>query len=137
MIQNAVDALAARAAKKAGEWMSDTDTIIALRDRIKQKFGGRCAYCGVVLGERWHVDHIEPTQKGGSTNEGNLNPACARCNFRKGGCTLEEFRSEIEAQHERLLRDSSAYWLAIDYGVIEPTNRPVVFHFESIAHEQV
>lgn len=110
--------------------MSDTN-------QIKNKYGGKCAYCGVILGERWHKDHIVPVHLGGGNNVANLNPACSRCNFRKGGCTLEEFRSEIEAQHERLLRDSSAYWLAIDYGVIEPTNRPVVFYFESIAHEQV
>lgn len=31
------------------------------RDRIKAKFGGRCAYCGEVLPDKgWHVDHAEP-----------------------------------------------------------------------------
>lgn len=100
---------------------------------IKTKYDGACAYCGKPLDSRWHKDHIVPVHLGGSDDIENLNPACVRCNFRKGGCTLEEFRTEIEAQHSRLLRDSSAYWLAIDFGVIEPTNRPVVFYFEKVA----
>jgi hypothetical protein len=25
------------------------------RSALKAKFGGRCAYCGVELGERWHA----------------------------------------------------------------------------------
>ncbi len=30
------------------------------REAIKNKFGGRCAYSGTVLGDDWQVDHIEP-----------------------------------------------------------------------------
>lgn len=30
------------------------------RAALREKFGGRCAYCGSELGERWHADHIEP-----------------------------------------------------------------------------
>jgi 5-methylcytosine-specific restriction endonuclease McrA len=31
------------------------------RDRIKAKFGGKCAYCGEVLSDKgWHVDHKVP-----------------------------------------------------------------------------
>lgn len=100
---------------------------------IKNKYGGKCAYCGVVLGDRWHKDHIVPAHRGGTDDAENLNPSCSRCNFRKGGCTLEEFRSEIAAQHIRLLRDSAAYRLAMDYGLITPTDKPVEFYFEKLA----
>lgn len=32
-----------------------------LREKIFQKYGGRCSYCGCDLtGTRWHVDHAEP-----------------------------------------------------------------------------
>lgn len=24
------------------------------------KLGGRCAYCGCELGEKWHADHVKP-----------------------------------------------------------------------------
>lgn len=30
------------------------------REQLKQKFGGLCAYCGDLLPDRWHADHIEP-----------------------------------------------------------------------------
>lgn len=34
------------------------------RDKIFQKYGGRCAYCGCDLsGRRWNVDHIEPVNR--------------------------------------------------------------------------
>lgn len=30
------------------------------RQKIFDKYGGRCAYCGCKLNKRWNVDHIEP-----------------------------------------------------------------------------
>ena len=30
------------------------------RQILKMKYGGRCAYCGEELGDRWHADHIKP-----------------------------------------------------------------------------
>lgn len=30
------------------------------RADIREKFGGRCAYCGCELPERWHADHFDP-----------------------------------------------------------------------------
>ncbi len=32
----------------------------AEREQVRLKYGGRCAYCGVVLGDRWHADHLAP-----------------------------------------------------------------------------
>lgn len=29
------------------------------REKIFQKFGGKCAYCGCELQKGWHVDHVE------------------------------------------------------------------------------
>lgn len=33
------------------------------RAELKQKFGGHCAYCGILLGEKWHADHILPVRR--------------------------------------------------------------------------
>ncbi|HVT82269.1 MAG TPA: HNH endonuclease signature motif containing protein [Phycisphaerae bacterium] len=34
------------------------------REQLRMKFGGRCAYCGIVLPERgWHADHVEPVMR--------------------------------------------------------------------------
>lgn len=30
------------------------------RQKIFDKYGGRCAYCGCELNKRWNVDHVEP-----------------------------------------------------------------------------
>jgi 5-methylcytosine-specific restriction endonuclease McrA len=32
----------------------------AKREAVRMMFGGRCAYCGCELSNKWHVDHIEP-----------------------------------------------------------------------------
>ncbi|EED4236002.1 HNH endonuclease, partial [Salmonella enterica subsp. enterica serovar Typhimurium] len=30
------------------------------RERLRMKFGGRCAYCGCELPEKgWHADHVQ------------------------------------------------------------------------------
>lgn len=47
-----------------------------------------CAYCGAV-GE--HMDHILPRSRGGSDNDENLTPSCARCNGAKRDMTPEEW----------------------------------------------
>ena len=31
------------------------------RAQLREKFGGKCAYCGIDLPEKgWHADHVEP-----------------------------------------------------------------------------
>lgn len=45
---------------------------------------GKCAACGVLLGEGFHLDHIVPLARGGGGERGNLQLLCARCNLQKG-----------------------------------------------------
>jgi HNH endonuclease len=58
------------------------------RQRIINAYHGRCAICGAkppIL----TLDHIVPRALGGTTEDSNLQPACPRCNRRKGeaiGC---------------------------------------------------
>jgi len=36
----------------------------AQRAVLREKFGGRCAYCGCELPEKgWHADHLEPVMR--------------------------------------------------------------------------
>lgn len=102
----------------------------AIRKMLYEKYGGRCAYCGVLLPERFHADHIHPVLRGGLDDIHNLNPACARCNNWKLWFTVDEFRVEIAAQPGRLMRDSAGFRLARDYEQLDITTQPVIFYFE-------
>jgi len=95
------------------------------RLHIRYMFGGKCAYCGCDLGDKWHVDHVEAirrdweymkdehgnyvTTKDGITRTRatgklyapendtleNLFPACIKCNILKSAENVEGFRSTL------------------------------------------
>lgn len=123
------------------------------REGLKQKFGGKCAYCGELLKDKWHADHIEPvirkfdwveengTLKAKQTGEmhypenntkENLFPACIACNIHKSTGSVENFRTMLMQHIETLNRASShsIYRHAKRFGLIKETIKPIVFHFE-------
>ncbi|MGP3122693.1 HNH endonuclease [Serratia nevei] len=127
----------------------------AQRTVLREKFGGRCAYCGCELPEKgWHADHLEPVMRefeqdmaaaekglfklkatGKVLHESrdaieNLNPACAPCNLFKTTFSLETFREQIAAQAERARAYSVNFRTAERFGLIEVKPAPVVFWFE-------
>lgn len=125
------------------------------RETLRAKFGGRCAYCGCDLDQRWHADHVEPvvrqmrtvkTERGYkqvSTADvwrpehdtiANLMPACPPCNNHKHNHNLETWRHELGRAREILRKNYSTYRIAVRFGfVIEATDEPVTFYFERIA----
>lgn len=131
--------------------MSDADTWTgskSQREALRQKFGGKCGYCGEHL-TKMHADHIEPVIR--IVNDpwgkplppserrminpernvvGNMMPACGPCNISKGGYKLEEWRAMLARSHEIVAREKSIFRAGVRFGVIEVTDRPVVFHFE-------
>ena len=123
----------------------------AEREQVRLKYGGHCAYCGVLLGDRWHADHLAPVvrellskQTAGGTRKlvsgkplrpehdvlENMMPACAPCNISKGGQTLEGWRAWIARHVESLNNYTPIYRLIKAYGLIAETGAPVVFYFE-------
>lgn len=52
---------------------------------------GRCIYCACSLESSFHIDHIMPVIKGGSSDKSNLQLLCPTCNLSKGPKTHEEF----------------------------------------------
>lgn len=121
------------------------------RAALREKFGGRCAYCGGVLGERWHADHVEPIgrtdwfAKVGGKPRGhdyperdtleNMNPACPPCNIDKHSMSLESWRLMIQRSNEVLHRDVSTFRRAVRYGLVALSEKPVVFYFEAVSGE--
>ncbi|HFY2929182.1 TPA: HNH endonuclease signature motif containing protein [Salmonella enterica subsp. enterica serovar Typhimurium] len=130
------------------------------RERLRMKFGGRCAYCGCELPEKgWHADHVQTVlrksercmkaaEKGifrlKSTGDvfrpeadcpENIFPSCAPCNLLKTTYSLEMFRKQVSLQVERGRRSSVNFRTAERFGLISVVNKPVVFWFEQYEGE--
>ena len=119
------------------------------RDALRQKFGGKCAYCGGELGKTMHADHMEPVRrvhpspwndleavklmKPERNTVGNMMPACAPCNIHKGGYPLEAWRAYIQRSAEIVRKQTSTFRAGERFGVIAVNEAPIVFHFERAA----
>ncbi|MCA9367107.1 HNH endonuclease [Candidatus Kaiserbacteria bacterium] len=68
-----------RARRKMAEGTHTADDIKALYEGQ----GGKCWYCGIDVGDDYHVDHFIPLSKGGSNDVGNLRISCPKCNMQK------------------------------------------------------
>ena len=116
----------------------------AVRERVHQKFGGRCAYCGKPIEyKRMQVDHYLPQCrerfysnrfKKDVHAEANLMPACRRCNHYKRARTPKQFRELMATLHERI---ESIYIMkvAIDFGIAEVKPFDGKFYFEKFQPE--
>lgn len=121
------------------------------RETLRGKFGGRCAYCGDPLADRWHADHFENVERKMKWAEAdgrrrlvctgevhrperdtiaNLMPACAPCNIDKHAMTLEDWRGKLQRAAEVLARNQPTYRHAVRFGLVQETGAPVVFYFE-------
>ena len=101
------------------------------RQRVYEKYGGRCAYCGQpITYKEMQVEHMEPLAKGGADSEENYMPACRICNHYKHTLTLEEFRKQIGLLTGRLKERVYIYKLALRHGRITENDTPVTFYFE-------
>ena len=59
-------------------------------DLVETRAEGRCEYCGMhqaLQGATFHVEHVLPTSRGGSSNPDNLAWSCPGCNLRKANRT--------------------------------------------------
>lgn len=81
------------------------------RQKVFDKFGGRCAYTGKPLDDKWQVDHIEPQAyykwgiRQGSVNDmQNLLPTLRIVNHYKRCKDLEFFRTYMSKFHLRLAK---------------------------------
>lgn len=123
------------------------------KDALRQKFGGKCAYCGCDLG-KMHADHLLPITRVFNDPWGkpyppekrrlmnpernvvsNMMPACGPCNLHKGGYRLEDWRALLGRSAEVLSRDKSIFRAAVRFGIISTNSAPVIFHFERVQSE--
>jgi len=112
------------------------------RAALREKYGGRCAYCGNPLADKWHADHVDPVVRGDWFKKGsapdyperhtidNMNPSCPPCNIDKHSMRLDDWRGVIERSNDVLARDVSTFRRAVRYGLVSLRNEPVMFFFE-------
>jgi 5-methylcytosine-specific restriction endonuclease McrA len=125
----------------------------AQRAALRGKFGGRCAYCGCELGDRWHADHLESVQRELAARGGrlvptgklhrpendrleNFMPSCAPCNLSKHSMPLEGWRDWLAGHLRSLNAHHPIYRLVKAYGLVVETGKPVTFYFERYSAEQ-
>lgn len=130
------------------------------RAQLKQMFNGHCAYCGEVLSDKWHADHVEAVIRKGEwvrvdkpnrtyefravggnhrpQNErpDNYMPSCVACNLHKGTHSVDSFKKMLEAHISKLntAQRFSYYRHAKRFGQIQETIKPIVFYFEKTGH---
>lgn len=123
------------------------------RDKIYQKYGGRCGYCGDQIKIKdMQIDHIIPKSNfrpfvmnnfkvprflahltvNDLHHKDNLMPACRSCNRFKDSFDIEEFRNELRLQLDRANKYSRNYRLARKWGQVQETPKEIVFYFEKI-----
>lgn len=119
----------------------------AQRETVRQMFGGRCAYCGEPLPDRWHVDHVEPVHRKFVFKEGrtvttgemfrpendtvaNFMPSCPPCNISKHSMTLDVWRGWLAGHVKSLNAYHPIYRLAKRYGLVHETGSCITFYFE-------
>ena len=110
------------------------------RAELRMKFGGKCAYCGCELGEKWHADHVQPviryvgSQCARMVNPeldvmDNLVPACYPCNLHKHCSSLDDYRRIINDGRREFLVSGKGKAL-VRMGLVDMKPDPVVFWFE-------
>jgi 5-methylcytosine-specific restriction endonuclease McrA len=103
-----------------------------IRERVWNKYGYKCAYCGEDLEyNKMQVDHIEAKYLGGKDNIENYNPSCRQCNFYKGTFSIEGFKEQLSTLTERIKKPFIVR-LAIKYNLISFKPFDGKFYYEKI-----
>lgn len=122
-----------------------------MRYRIRQKFGNRCAYCGIKL-HQLTVDHVISIRNFNHTiitattvpdflrhltladrnHIDNLFPACHECNTSKGHKDLETFRNHLTGLINKPFDELPAWALFVKrYKKLLRPDNTLVFYFET------
>ena len=81
---------AGKATRKARKAANGGRCTVADIEKMKSAQGGLCRWCRQPYG-RFHVDHVIPIARGGSSDPSNLVLSCSRCNQRRGSKLVEEW----------------------------------------------
>lgn len=124
-----------------------------LRQKIMNKCSWTCVYCWEQLFiDNMQVDHIIPQRNfkmhllhkdiwvpkflhhldiNDINHIDNLVTSCRKCNNYKSALSLEDFRTEISRQIDRLNNTSTQYQRAKRFWLVQEINKEVKFWFET------
>lgn len=54
-----------------------------------------CWWCGIKLGDGWHIDHRIPVSRDGANTAGNIVISCAPCNLSKSNKLPHEWNGRL------------------------------------------
>ena len=114
-----------------------------VRIALYEKYNHRCAYCGCEMEYKdMQVDHIKSVYRNNDIaqtmseeemyDESNLLPTCRQCNFYKSTFTVEQFRQRLKEVMMPNLQKDFCYRLAAKYGLIEETDKSIIFYYETL-----
>ena len=77
--------------------------IAVWKGRIKKGIYPTCILCGekITNAKDLTTEHLLPKSKGGSSDDYNIYPAHAACNWRKGDMTLVEWIKYLKKEKQR------------------------------------
>ncbi|RUS94953.1 hypothetical protein DSM106972_092040 [Dulcicalothrix desertica PCC 7102] len=75
------------------------------RQYLLEKWGRKCAYCGVEH-VPLQVEHIHAKAKGGSNRISNLTLTCQKCNLKKGTKDIKDFLNKEPQKLELILKQA-------------------------------
>ena len=78
-----------------------------VKEYLLQKWGRRCAYCGIE-NVPFEIEHILARSQGGSNRVSNLCLSCHNCNQAKGNKSIEEFLKKKPEVLKRVLAQAKA-----------------------------
>jgi hypothetical protein len=100
---------------------------IAVRRQVETRAANRCEYCGMhqsLQGGQFHVEHICPTARGGTSELDNFALAYPGCNLRKAdrmpayddqtGANVRLFNPRVDKWHE--------HFQFVAYGIVGQTS---------------
>lgn len=92
---------------------------ITVKNKVMQKDGGICVYCGYnadkpapvgeYIGAKITIDHIYPVSLGGDNNISNLVSCCSVCNGYKGNKTLDDCGLELAFASDETVKGYKQY----------------------------
>lgn len=102
-----------------------------IRQKVYEKYGGRCAYCGMPIDIKdMQIDHREPKAWGGEDNIENYEPSCRLCNHYKRANNLESFRLWLLGGIVDRLRQNYIFRVAERFGIVKVNGWKYKFFFE-------